>query len=175
MLRSSIISVGSRRGRCLQLRFSSDYGGTRPSVTDLPSSSTQTGSPPEASVGLARRNAACSKEAKPAVRSQECFSRFLDRRLLGRETTIRLRARTARIRTYFNEVRTHMEQLLDIFTQRVNRDEKILSFAEGRRVTVRYELTDIKISFYTAFDQGAVRCGVGEVAGQAASHFENEG
>jgi len=55
-----------------------------------------------------------------------------------------------------------MEQLLDIFTQRVNRDEKILSFAEGRRVTVRYELTDIKISFYTAFDQGAVRCGVGE-------------
>ncbi len=42
-----------------------------------------------------------------------------------------------------------MEQLLGIFTQRVNRDEKILSFAEGRQVTVRYELNDMKISFYT--------------------------
>jgi len=51
---------------------------------------------------------------------------------------------------------------LDIFTQRVNRDEKILSFAEGRQVTVRYELTDIKMSFYTAFDQGTVRCGMGD-------------
>jgi len=27
---------------------------------------------------------------------------------------------------------------------------------------VRYELTDIKMSFYTVFDQGAVRCGVGD-------------
>ena len=59
-------------------------------------------------------------------------------------------------------VRAHMERLLGNFGQRVSRDEKILSFAEGRQVTVRYELNDVDLSFYTSFDQGAVRCGVGD-------------
>jgi autoinducer 2 (AI-2) kinase len=44
----------------------------------------------------------------------------------------------------------------------VSRDEKILSFAEGRQVTVCYVLNDVNLSFYTSFDQGAVRCGVGD-------------
>ena len=61
-----------------------------------------------------------------------------------------------------NEMRAQMERLLGTFGQRLSRDEKILSFAEGRQVTVRYELNDVKLSFYTSFDQGAVRCGVGE-------------
>ena len=134
---------------------------SRPSVTDLPSSSTQTGSPPEASSVL---HAATPRAAK----KQSLLSGLKNAFLGSRSETIGPRndhSLTHQDRTdsdLLNEVRTHMEQLLDIFTQRVNRDEKILSFAEGRRVTVRYELTDIKISFYTAFDQGAVRCGVGE-------------
>ena len=55
-----------------------------------------------------------------------------------------------------------MERLLGTFGQRVSRDEKVLSFAEGRQVTVRYVLNDVNLSFYTSFDQGAVRCGVGD-------------
>src|SRR5262249_19959355 len=61
-----------------------------------------------------------------------------------------------------NEVRVHMERLLENFGHRLSRDEKILAFAEGRQVTVRYELNDVKLSFYTSFDQGAVHCGVGD-------------
>ena len=61
-----------------------------------------------------------------------------------------------------DKVRARMEQLLVIFTQRLNHDAKILSFAEGRQVTVRYELNDVKLSFYMSFDRGAVRCAVGE-------------
>jgi autoinducer 2 (AI-2) kinase len=64
--------------------------------------------------------------------------------------------------TGLNLVRARMEQLLGIFTQRINRDEKILLFSEGRQVTVRYELNDVNLSFYTSFDHGAVRCGVGD-------------
>jgi autoinducer 2 (AI-2) kinase len=60
------------------------------------------------------------------------------------------------------ELRGQMEQLLCTFGRRVSRDEKILSFAEGRQVTVRYVLNDVNLSFYTSFDQGAVRCGVGD-------------
>ena len=134
---------------------------SRPSVTDLPSSSTQTGSPPEASSVL---HAATPRAAK----KQSLLSGLKNAFLGSRSETIRPRndhSLTHQDPTdsdLLNEVRTHMEQLLGIFTRRVNRDEKILSFAEGRRVTVRYELTDIKISFYTAFDQGAVRCGLGD-------------
>jgi sugar (pentulose or hexulose) kinase/phosphoglycerate dehydrogenase-like enzyme/ribulose-5-phosphate 4-epimerase/fuculose-1-phosphate aldolase/putative sterol carrier protein len=61
-----------------------------------------------------------------------------------------------------DEVRARMKQLLDNFTERLNRDEKILSFAEGRQVTVRYDLADVRLSFYMSFDGGAVRCGVGD-------------
>src|SRR5262249_4385430 len=61
-----------------------------------------------------------------------------------------------------NEVRLHMERLLENCGQRLSGDEKILAFAKGRQVTVRYELNDVKLSFYTSFDQGAVHCGVGD-------------
>jgi sugar (pentulose or hexulose) kinase/phosphoglycerate dehydrogenase-like enzyme/ribulose-5-phosphate 4-epimerase/fuculose-1-phosphate aldolase/putative sterol carrier protein len=134
---------------------------SRPSVTDLPGSSTQTGSPPEASSVL---HAATPRAAKKQSLLSGLKNAFLGSRseTIGPRNDHSLTRQDPTDSDPLNEVRTHMEQLLDIFTQRVNRDEKILSFAEGRRVTVRYELTDIKISFYTAFDQGAVRCGVGE-------------
>lgn len=60
------------------------------------------------------------------------------------------------------QLRARMEQLLGAFGQRISRDGKIISFAEGRQVTVRYELTDMNLSFYTAFDRGAVCCGLGD-------------
>jgi sugar (pentulose or hexulose) kinase/phosphoglycerate dehydrogenase-like enzyme/ribulose-5-phosphate 4-epimerase/fuculose-1-phosphate aldolase/putative sterol carrier protein len=59
-------------------------------------------------------------------------------------------------------LRVQMEQLLGLFGQRLSQDQKILSFAEGRQVTVCYELNDVNLRFYTTFDQGAVRCGVGD-------------
>ena len=74
-----------------------------------------------------------------------------------------------------NEMRAQMERLLGTFGQRLSRDEKILSFAEGRQVTVRYELNDVKLSFYTSFDQGAVRCGVGEPPEKPQVTLEDEG
>jgi autoinducer 2 (AI-2) kinase len=61
-----------------------------------------------------------------------------------------------------NAVRAQMEQLLGIFAQQINRDEKIRSFAEGRQVTVRYDLNDMNLSFYMTFDNGAVRCATGD-------------
>ena len=72
-------------------------------------------------------------------------------------------------------MRAQMERLLGTFGQRLSRDEKILSFAEGRQVTVRYELNDVKLSFYTSFDQGAVRCGVGEPPEKPQVTLEDEG
>lgn len=60
------------------------------------------------------------------------------------------------------ELRTRMEQILGAFGKRVSHDEKILSFAQGRQVTVRYDLKDVNLTFYTSFDHGAVRCGVGD-------------
>ena len=59
-------------------------------------------------------------------------------------------------------VRARMEQLLDIFTKRINCDEKIVSFAEGRQVSVRYHLNDVSLSFHMIFDNGAVRCAMGD-------------
>ena len=59
-------------------------------------------------------------------------------------------------------LRARMEQLLGSFGQRMSHDEKIISFAEGRQMTVRYELTDMNLSFYTVFDRGAVCCGMGD-------------
>jgi autoinducer 2 (AI-2) kinase len=55
-----------------------------------------------------------------------------------------------------------MERLLGAFGRRMSRDEKIRSFAQGRQVTVRYDLNDLNLSFYTSFDHGSVRCGVGD-------------
>src|SRR5262249_50756331 len=64
--------------------------------------------------------------------------------------------------TASNEVRAQMEQLLGIFTGEITRDKNMLSFSAERQVTVRYELSDINLSFYMTFDNGAVRCSVGE-------------
>jgi autoinducer 2 (AI-2) kinase len=134
---------------------------SRPSVTDLPISSSQTGPPPEASSVL--------QDATPRTAKKRSLLSGLKNAFLGSRSEATAprtdHSLTRENRTdadLLNEVRKHMERLLGIFTERMNRDAKILSFAEGRQVTVRYELTDIKISFYTAFDQGAVRCGVGE-------------
>jgi sugar (pentulose or hexulose) kinase/phosphoglycerate dehydrogenase-like enzyme/ribulose-5-phosphate 4-epimerase/fuculose-1-phosphate aldolase/putative sterol carrier protein len=133
---------------------------SRLSVTDIPSSSAQTGSAPEAlSVSVA---------TPPAEKKQSLLSGLKKAFLGSRSETLGPRNDHSLAHHHptdsdlLNEVRIHMEQVLDLFTQRLNRDEKILSFAEGRQVTVRYELTDIKISFYTAFDQGTVRCGMGD-------------
>src|SRR4029453_17848506 len=52
-----------------------------------------------------------------------------------------------------DEMGGQMERLLGTFGQRLSRDERILSFAEGRQVTVRYELNDVKLSFYRGFDR----------------------
>ncbi len=60
------------------------------------------------------------------------------------------------------EVRAQMQRLLGTFGQRLSHDEKILSFAQGRQVTVRYDLNDLNLSFYTSFDHGSVRCGLGD-------------
>jgi hypothetical protein len=68
-----------------------------------------------------------------------------------------------------------MERLLGNFGQRVSRDEKILSFPAGRQVTVRYDLNDVNLSFYTTFDQGSVLCGVGKTIGKTARDAEDEG
>jgi autoinducer 2 (AI-2) kinase len=51
---------------------------------------------------------------------------------------------------------------LGAFGQRISRDEKILLFAQGQQVTVRYDLNDINLCFHTSFDHGSVRCGVGD-------------
>jgi autoinducer 2 (AI-2) kinase len=132
---------------------------SRLSVTDIPSSSAQTGSAREAS--------SVSVASPPAEKKQSLLSGLKKAFLGSRSEALGPRNDHSPMQhptdsDLLNEVRIHMEQLLDIFTQRVNRDEKILSFAEGRQVIVRYELTDIKMFFYTAFDQGTVRCGMGD-------------
>ncbi len=58
-------------------------------------------------------------------------------------------------------VRAQMEKLLQSFGKKLSSDDKLLSFSEGRQVTVRYDLSDLGLAFYTSFDNGAVRTGVG--------------
>ena len=142
---------------------------SRPSVTDLPVDSEKTSSAPKAAPVL-------RVEAPRAAKKEGLLSglknAFLGHRSESVQTTgmSGTQLRNGQPNGYQNpsgsggskEVRAQMEQLLGIFAQRVNRDEKILSFAEGRQVTVRYELNDVNLSFYTSFDKGAVRCGVGD-------------
>jgi autoinducer 2 (AI-2) kinase len=134
---------------------------SRPSVTDLAVSSAESRSPREISSVLHGASADPPKKQSLLSGLKNTFlgSRSAaDGPRIDHSTT----HQDAMDSDLLNDVRARMEQLFGDFTQRMNRDEKILSFAEGRQVTARYELTDIKISFYTAFDRGTVRCGMGD-------------
>jgi sugar (pentulose or hexulose) kinase/phosphoglycerate dehydrogenase-like enzyme/ribulose-5-phosphate 4-epimerase/fuculose-1-phosphate aldolase/putative sterol carrier protein len=133
---------------------------SRPSVTDLPLESDATSWAP--------------KVSSPAAKKEGLLSGLKDalfgHRPGGSPDATGSGAEPQNDNTYQNPggssgangVRAHMEQLLDIFTQRLNRDEKILAFAEGRWATVRYHLNDVNLSFYMTFDNGAVRCAMGD-------------
>jgi autoinducer 2 (AI-2) kinase len=58
--------------------------------------------------------------------------------------------------------RAEMSQLLERFLQRVSADPELLAFSSGRQVTVRYDLPDVSLAFYTGFQNGAIECGLGE-------------
>ena len=142
---------------------------SRPSVTDLPFAVEKISSAPKTSPVL-------GMEA-PRVAKKEGLLSGLKNVLLGRRSEkIGTTAMSERERRNgqpnphqngsgsggSKELRGQMEQLLGTFGRRVSRDEKILSFAEGRQVTVRYVLNDVNLTFYTSFDHGSVRCGVGD-------------
>jgi sugar (pentulose or hexulose) kinase/phosphoglycerate dehydrogenase-like enzyme/ribulose-5-phosphate 4-epimerase/fuculose-1-phosphate aldolase/putative sterol carrier protein len=142
---------------------------SRPSVTDLPIDSEGTSSAPKTS-------SVSHKEGPLATKKEGLLSgiknAFLGRRSQKLEANAMSdsQARDERSRGHPNgggsngskELRAQLERLLDTFGQRLSRDEKILSFAQGRQVTVRYDLSDINLSFYTSFDHGSVRCGLGD-------------
>jgi autoinducer 2 (AI-2) kinase len=123
---------------------------SRPSVTDLPVDSEKTSS--------ALKTPPVMRTEAPRTAKKEGLLAGIRNALFGR--------RSKSVETTgtdgSKEVRAQMEQLLGSFGQRVSRDAKIRSFAEGREVTVRYDLNDVNLSFYTCFNQGAVRCGVGD-------------
>jgi phosphoglycerate dehydrogenase-like enzyme/sugar (pentulose or hexulose) kinase/ribulose-5-phosphate 4-epimerase/fuculose-1-phosphate aldolase/putative sterol carrier protein len=142
---------------------------SRPSVTDLPVAGVKTAPVPKTSPGL--RVEAPRAANKPGLLSG-LKNAFFSRRSESVETIVMSDAGPRN--DHPNErqngsrsdgskaVRARMERVLDTFGQRVSQDQQIRSFAEGRQVTVRYELNDVNLSFYTTFDQGTVRCGVGE-------------
>jgi sugar (pentulose or hexulose) kinase/phosphoglycerate dehydrogenase-like enzyme/ribulose-5-phosphate 4-epimerase/fuculose-1-phosphate aldolase/putative sterol carrier protein len=141
---------------------------SRPSVTDFPVDSKKTSSPPKGALVFPVET---PRAAKKGGLLSELRSAFLGRRSKSLETTARSDSprndhpneRQNGSRSDGSKaVRAQMEQLLDTFGQRVSQDQQILSFAQGRQVTVRYELNDVSLCFYTSFDQGAVRCGVGD-------------
>ena len=142
---------------------------SRPSVTDLPVDGEKTSSAPKTLPVLLTE---ASRVAKKEGLLSGLKNVFLGRRSEKIETTAmsERESRNGQPNPHQNgsgsggtkELRGQMEQLLGAFGRRVSRDEKILSFAEGRQVTVRYVLNDVNLSFYTSFDQGAVRCGVGD-------------
>ena len=150
---------------------------SRPALTDLPVDSERNPSGVKTAPVLGiEKPEPVHVEARRGVKQEGLLS-GLRNALLGRrsesiETTAVSRAepRNGNLNGHRNgtgssgskELRAHMAQLLGTFGQRVSRDERILSFAQGRQITVRYELNDVKLAFYTAFDQGAVSCGVGE-------------
>jgi len=142
---------------------------SRPSVTDLPFAVEKISSAPKTAPVL-------GMEA-PRIAKKEGLLSGLKNVLLGRRSEkIGTTAMSERERRNgqpnphqngsgsggSEELRGQMEQLLGTFGRRVSRDEKILSFAEGRQVTVRYVLNDVNLAFYTSFDHGSVRCGVGD-------------
>ena len=134
---------------------------SRPSVTDLPVDSEKT-------LSVAKAPPVVRIQPPRAAKREGLLSglknTFLGHRSVSVEvpTVFNAELRNDNSNGATNELRAQMERLLETFGQRLSRDEKVLSFAEGRQVTVRYELHDVKLSFYTSFDQGAVRCGVGD-------------
>jgi sugar (pentulose or hexulose) kinase/phosphoglycerate dehydrogenase-like enzyme/ribulose-5-phosphate 4-epimerase/fuculose-1-phosphate aldolase/putative sterol carrier protein len=138
---------------------------SRPSVTDLPVDSGET-------LSVAKAPPVLRSEAPRSAKKEGLLSglknSFLGRRSVSVAVPAVLDAelRNDHSNGATNEVRAQMKRLLRTFGQRLSGDEKVLSFAEGRQVTVRYELNDVDLSFYTTFDQGAVRCGVGDPPGK---------
>ena len=152
---------------------------SRPSLTDLPIDSERSSSAEKTApvLGIEQPRPEPVRVEVPRVVKQEGLLSGLKNVFLGRrsesiETTVMSKAeprsgnsnghQTSGSSGGSTELRARMEHLLGAFGRRMSRDEKVLSFAEGRQVTVRYELTDMNLSFYSAFDQGAVRCGVGD-------------
>jgi autoinducer 2 (AI-2) kinase len=140
---------------------------SRPSVTDLPVDSDTTSSAPK---GAPVFRVQAPRAAKKEGLLSGLKGVFFGHRSGGLEATGMSGAERRNGIAYqnpggssaTNAVRAQMEQLLGIFAERINRDEKILSFAEGRQVTVRYDLNDVNLSFYMTFDNGAVRCAVAD-------------
>jgi L-ribulose-5-phosphate 4-epimerase len=142
---------------------------SRPSVTDLPIDSEKTSSAAEAPPVLRIETPQAMKKASLLSGLKNAF---LGRRSVNVDLPAMLDAvwRNHHSNGHqdgngwgaTNEIRVQMERLLKNFGQRLSHDQKILAFAEGQQVTVRYELNDVKLSFYTSFDQGTVHCGVGD-------------
>ena len=142
---------------------------SRPSVTDLPVEGEKTSSTPKTPPVLLTE---APRVAKKEGLLSGLKNVFLGRRSEKIENTAMSERETRNGQPNphqngsgsggSNELRGQMEQLLGTFGRRVSRDEKILSFAEGRQVTVCYVLNDVNLSFYTSFDQGTVSCGVGD-------------
>ena len=141
---------------------------SRPSVTDLPVDGEKVSSTPKTLPALFTE---ASRVAKKEGLLSGLKNAFLGRRSESVDTAAMSGAEPRNDDSNVQqnggsgrskELRGQMERLLGTFGQQLNRDEKILSFAEGRQVTVRYQLNDVNLSFYTSFDQGAVRCGLGD-------------
>jgi autoinducer 2 (AI-2) kinase len=60
------------------------------------------------------------------------------------------------------EARARMDRVLRSFVDRLGEDEKIVAFSKGRQLTVRYELPDVDLAFFTRFADGTVEGGVGD-------------
>ena len=139
---------------------------SRPSVTDLPVDGDTTASAPKAAPVLRVEAMRTAKKEGLLSGLKDVFfghrSGGLEATGMSDEPRNGIAYRNPGGSNVSNPVRAQMEQLLGIFAQRINRDEKILSFAEGRQVTVRYDLNDMNLSFYMTFDNGAVRCAVGD-------------
>lgn len=54
-----------------------------------------------------------------------------------------------------------MERILHVFVDKLSTDGELIAFSEGKQDTMHYILTDIGLSFYTAFHDGVVRGGMG--------------
>ncbi|HXV83636.1 MAG TPA: NAD(P)-dependent oxidoreductase [Candidatus Binatia bacterium] len=146
---------------------------SRPAVTDLPVDGEKISPAPKTPRGLRLK-------AQHAVKKESLLSGIRNAFLARRSEKVNSMAMSEskisdkRSRAEPNggssngseELHAQMKVLLASFGQRVSCDEKILSFAQGREVTIRYDLNDVNLTFYTSFNHGSVRCGVGDPPGK---------
>jgi autoinducer 2 (AI-2) kinase len=140
---------------------------SRPSVTDLPTDSLAalgaTSPPPVPTAAPSPL-----VHVSPGASSGRALLKGLKNVLIGKKRDPRAEAGVDATQNGHDNgassarVRTEMERVLNDFCVRVSHDERVLSFAEGRSVTVRYDLPDVGLAFYNSFDKGAVRCGLGD-------------